>query len=98
VLLDEIDRRDHKSLELRLACAGFEEEQTFENFDWEAPVTFDRQHVKDLLGLGFVDRCEDIILLGPVGVGKTLLASALGHSACRAGHDVLFLRADQTLR
>ncbi len=98
VLQDEIDRREHKSLELRLARAGFEEEQTFENFDWNTPVSFDRQRVKDLIGLGFIDRREDVILLGPVGVGKTCLASALGHSACRAGYDVLFLRADQMLR
>ena len=98
VLQDEIDRRDQKSLQLRLARAGFEEEQTFENFDWEAPVNFDRQCVKDLLALGFVTRREDVILLGPVGVGKTFLASALGHGACRAGYDVLFLRADQMLK
>lgn len=75
MLQDEIDRRDHKNLELRLICAGFEEEQTFENFDWDAPVTFDRQRVRDLFSLGFVDRREDAILLGPVGVGKTFLAS-----------------------
>jgi DNA replication protein DnaC len=98
VLQDEIDRRDHKGLQLRLARAGFEEEQVFENFDWDAPVTFDRQRVKDLLALGFVTRHEDVIFLGPVGVGKTFLASALGHSACRAGYDVLFLRTDQLLK
>lgn len=98
VLQDEIDRREHKSLELRLARAGFEEEQTFESFDWNLPVSFDRQRVKDLIGLGFVERREDVLLLGPVGVGKTFLASALGHGACRAGYDVLFLRADQMLR
>jgi len=98
LLQDEVDRRDHKGLELRLTRAGFEEEYTFENFDWDASVSFDRQRVKDLLGLGFIDRREDVILLGPVGVGKTFLASALGHAACRAGHHVLFLRADQLLK
>lgn len=98
LLQDEIDRRDHKTLQMRLARACFEEEQVFENFDWDAPVTFDRNRVKDLFGLGFIERREDVILLGPVGVGKTFLASALGHSACRAGHNVLFLRADLMLR
>lgn len=97
-LQDEIERRDHKSLGLRLAKAGFEEEQTFEGFDWDAPVTFDRQRVKDLLGLGFLERREDVIFLGPVGVGKTFLACALGHAACRAGKQVLFLRADDLLK
>ena len=95
VLQDEVDRRDQKNLAMRVARAGFEEEQTLEGFDWDAPVTFDRDRVKELFGLGFLDRHEDVIFLGPVGVGKTFLACALGHAACRAGHQVLFLRADR---
>ena len=95
VLQDEVDRRDQKNLATRVARAGFEEEQTLEGFDWDAPVTFDRDRVKELFSLGFLERHEDVIFLGPVGVGKTFLASALGHAACRAGHAVLFLRADR---
>lgn len=98
VLQDEIDRRDHNGLKVRLQNAQFTEEQTFENFDWDAPVTFDRDRVKDLFGLGFLQRNEDVIFMGPVGVGKTFLASALGHSACRAGKKVLFTRADSLLK
>lgn len=98
VLQDEIDRRDHKNLQLRLQKAQFTQEQTFENFDWDAPVTFDRERVRDLFSLGFLQRHEDVIFMGPVGVGKTFLASALGHSACRAGKKVLFIRADSLLR
>jgi DNA replication protein DnaC len=69
-----------------------------EDFDWDAPVTFDRDRVRDLFSLGFLERAEDAIFLGPVGVGKTLLACCLGHAACRAGHSVLFLRAEQMLK
>lgn len=98
ILQDEIDRRDHKNLALRLDRAGFDEEQTLEGFDWDAPITFDRDRVRDLFSLGFVERQEDIVFLGPVGVGKTFLACALGHAACRAGRDVLFLRADHLLQ
>lgn len=98
VLQDEIDRRDQVGLRLRLSRAQFEEEQTFENFDWDAPVTFDRDRVRDLFGLGFLDRKEDVIFMGPAGVGKTFLASALGHSACRAGRRVMFVRADKMLK
>jgi DNA replication protein DnaC len=97
VLQDEGERRDHKNLALRLGRAGFEEDQTLEGFDWNAPVSFDRDRVRDLFSLGFIERQEDVILLGPVGVGKTFLACALGHAACRAGHEVLFLRADRLL-
>jgi DNA replication protein DnaC len=97
VLQDEIDRRDQVGLDLRLRRAQFEEEQTFEGFDWDAPVTFDRDRVRDLFGLGFIDRHEDVIFMGPAGVGKTFLASALGHAACRANKRVMFLRADKLL-
>jgi len=97
-LQDEIDRRDQVGLQLRLGRAQFEEEQTFERFDWDAPITFDRDRVRDLFGLGFLDRKEDVIFMGPAGVGKTFLASALGHAACRAGKRVLFVRADALLR
>jgi DNA replication protein DnaC len=98
ILQDEIDRRDNKALQGRLHKAGFEAEQTLEGFDWDAPVTFDRDRVRDLFGLGFLERFEDVIILGPVGVGKTHLAAALGHAACRGGHRVTFLRADKMLR
>jgi DNA replication protein DnaC len=97
-LQDEIDRREQKNLSTRLTRAGFAESQTFEEFDWNVPVTFDRDRVRDLFNLQFLERREDIIFLGPVGVGKTSLACALGHGACRAGHRVLFLRSDDLLK
>jgi DNA replication protein DnaC len=90
VLQDEIDRRDQHNLARRLAQANFAETQTLEEFDWDAPVSFDRHRMRDL----FVERHEDVIFMGPTGVGKTFLASALGHAACRAGYNVLFVRAD----
>lgn len=97
-LQDEIDRREETNLSARLQKAGLEELRSLEDFDWDAPVTFDRDRVRDLFSLGFLERAEDAIFLGPVGVGKTLLACCLGHAACRAGHAVLFLRAEQMLK
>ena len=98
ILQDEIDRREEKNLSLRLKKATFDEFRALEDFDWDAPVTFDRDRVRDLFSLGFIERAEDVLFLGPVGVGKTLLACCLGHAACRAGRQVLFLRADQMFR
>jgi DNA replication protein DnaC len=97
-LQDEIDRREHKNLSNRLDRAGFSEPHTFEDFDWDAPVTFDRDRIRDLISLVFIEKREDVLLLGPVGVGKTFLACALGHGACRAGYKALFLRSDHLLR
>jgi DNA replication protein DnaC len=95
ILQDEVDRRDQVNLQRRLKRASFTEEQTFENFDWDAPVGFDRHRVRDLFSLSFIEAKQDVLFMGSVGVGKTFLASALGHAACRAGYDVLFIRADQ---
>ena len=97
-LQDEIDRREQKNMTNRLDRAGFAEPQTFEDFNWDVSVSFDRDRVRDLFTLAFLERREDVIFLGPVGVGKTSLACALGHSACRAGRRVLFLRADHLLK
>lgn len=98
VLQDEVDRREQSGLNHRLERAGFEEEQTLEGFDWDAKVTFDRQLVKNLFGLSFLERRENVVFTGPVGVGKTFLAAALGHSVCRTQKNVLFIRGDVMLR
>jgi DNA replication protein DnaC len=97
-LQDEIDRREQKNLSTRLDRAGFDELHTFEDFDWTVPVSFDRDRVRALGNLLFLERHEDVIFVGPTGVGKSSLASALGHAACRAGKRVLFLRSDELLK
>jgi DNA replication protein DnaC len=98
VLSDEAERRDHVSILLRLRNAGFEEECTLERFDWTANIQFDRARLNDLFGLHFVEKSENVIFTGEVGVGKTFLACALGHAACRAGYRVLFTRTDTLLK
>ena len=98
VLNDEAERRQQITVQSRLRQAGFEEECTFEGFDWTADVKLDKARLNDLFGLHFIERKENVIFSGPVGVGKTFLAGALGHSACRAGYRVLFTRADAMLK
>jgi hypothetical protein len=78
--------------------AGFEEECTLERFDWSAPIRLDKARLTELVGLHFIECHENVIFCGPVGVGKSFLAQALGHAACRAGYRVLFSRADLLLK
>ncbi|HZR01161.1 MAG TPA: IS21-like element helper ATPase IstB [Chloroflexota bacterium] len=98
LLADEVQRRDALALERRLDGAGFEERAALERFDWTHPVQIDRRRLQALFTLEFLRRREHVILVGPVGVGKTFLAQALGAAAVRAGHSALFVRADGLLR
>lgn len=98
VLSDEAERRQQVTVQARLDQAGFEEECTLERFDWTANITLDKARLNDLFGLHFIEQKQNVIFAGPVGVGKSFLACALGHSACRAGYRVLFARADVMLK
>jgi DNA replication protein DnaC len=93
VLSDELERRRHGALERRLQNAGVDRDQVMERFDWDAKITLDRERLKSLLGLEFIDRNENAILTGPVGVGKTYLANALAHAACRKEKNVIVRKA-----
>jgi DNA replication protein DnaC len=91
---DEVQRRDQLSLQRRLQQAGFEDQVTLEQFDWSASIQVDRRQLQALFTLEFLARKEHVALIGPVGVGKTMLAECLGSAAVRAGHSVVFTRAD----
>lgn len=98
LLADEVQRREQQALERHLDQAGFEERVTLETFDWTSPVHVDRQQLQHVFTLQFLQRKEHVIMVGPVGVGKTFLVQALGAAAVRAGHSVLFTRADALLK
>jgi DNA replication protein DnaC len=61
-------------------------------------VTFDSAVLNELASLRFIEAHAHALIVGPVGVGKTFLAHALGHAACRRGYSVLALRADRMLK
>lgn len=98
LLSDEVQRRDQMALERRVLQAGFEDYVTLEQFDWSAPIQVDRRQLHAVFTLRFLGRHEHVIFVGPVGVGKTFLAQALGVAAIRAGHTVLFTRADRLFK
>jgi DNA replication protein DnaC len=98
LLSDEISRRDSTAATRRVEQAGLDPDMTLERWDKTAKVTYDRRVLNELVSLRFVEDHRNVVILGPVGVGKTFLASALGHLACRAGYNVRFHRADELLR
>ena len=83
--------RQQRGIEMRLRMARFPWLKTLDQFDFECQPSLDRKVVRELAGLSFVDRAENVVLLGPPGVGKTHLAIAFGIKAVEAGASVLFL-------
>jgi DNA replication protein DnaC len=71
---------------------------TLERWDPTAAVTFDKAVVDELVTLRFVEDAYNAFVLGPVGVGKTFLATALGHIACRRRVRAHFERADRLFK
>ncbi len=97
LLQDEIDRRDSPGLTRRIEAAGFAEVVTDEQLVWDTPVSYDRARGRDLFGRHWLAAHENVIFCGPVGVGKSWFAEALGHSACRAGPHVRFIKVAKLL-
>jgi DNA replication protein DnaC len=93
LLSDEVERREAKQLHLRLRRAQFEHAQALEDFDFGFNPEIPKTTIIDLATGVFVDRHENVLLVGPAGVGKSHIAQALGERACRRGQTVLFVQA-----
>jgi DNA replication protein DnaC len=98
VLSDEASRRDGLAATLRAQRGHLEPDMQLERWDATAKVTFDQALWNEIVSLRFIEAHAHVAIMGPVGVGKTFLAHALGHAACRRGLSVLALRADQMLK
>jgi len=97
-LSDEATRRDSQAATLHALRAHLDPAMQLERWDPTAKVTYDQMLFNELVALRFVETHAHVTIVGHVGVGKTFLAHALGHIACRRGHSVLALRADQMLK
>jgi DNA replication protein DnaC len=98
ILSDEVTRRETTSASLRSRTAGLEADMCLENWDPDTKVSYDRAIWDELCSLRFIDAGHNALILGPVGVGKTFMATALGHAAIRRRYSVIFTRTDVLLK
>jgi DNA replication protein DnaC len=98
LLADEISRRDSQGAVLRAQRARIDPQAQLENWDDTAKVSFDRQLLSEIVTLRFLEAHRHVAIYGPVGVGKTFWAHAIGHVACRRGFSVMALRCDRMLK
>lgn len=94
LLADELARRSDRLLERRRKEAGFRDaNRSLDNFDFTFNPKMNRSLIFDLATCRFIDRREDVLLLGPGGTGKSHLAQAIGQAAILQGHRVLYREA-----
>lgn len=93
VLESEVAARDERRIAMMTKLATMPAIKTLEQIDWSHAGGAPKAQIQELAHLAFVQRAENVVLLGPSGVGKTHIALALGHRALTGGHKVRFVTA-----
>jgi DNA replication protein DnaC len=98
LLEDEVERRAQKQLALRIRRAAINTTKTLERFDFNFNPSINRQQLLDLASCTYIRQKRNALICGPTGVGKTHLAQALTHEACRRGYSALFVNTYKMLQ
>lgn len=98
ILGDEVERRESNAVAMRATKAQLDPEMRLERWDASTAVKFDQALWQELVTVRFIEERRNVAIVGPVGVGKTFLAHALGHIACRRGYSVFSTSADKALK
>lgn len=97
LISDEVARRESKKFDFRLRRAAFRSTKTLEQFDFDFNPKINAALIHDLMTGRFIHEKVAALIVGPCGTGKSHIAQAIGHSAVRHDHDVLFTTAAQLL-
>jgi len=93
----EQEARSQRGFERRLKISRLGRFRLIDDFDWTWPKRCDRSAIEELLRLTFLDEATNVVLAGPNGVGKTMIAKNIAHQAVRRGHSVCFITASALL-
>lgn len=92
LVTDEKTYREAVKISRRLKAANFRTQATFEMVDYTAKRSLTKSTVKDLMQMNYIKAApRNVMIVGPTGVGKTFLSTALGNHACRHGHSTIFM-------
>ncbi len=94
--IEEVERK-RRSLEQRLRTAKLGRYKPISDFDWDWPKKLDRGHVDELFTLKFVEEGSNIVIVGPNGVGKTMMSKNIAHKCLHNGFSVRFTTASVML-
>src|SRR5690554_3188287 len=89
----ELSRRQSSRVQRNHKAAGFPAQKHLEGFDYRHQTTITKRQINALLDFAFLDNRENLVFIGPPGVGKTHLAIGIGQKAIEAGYRVLFRNA-----
>lgn len=90
----EIESKRERSINYKIRNAKFPFIKTLESFDFDFQPCIDEIKIKELSSLGFIEKAENVLFLGPPGVGKTHLAIGIGLKACEQRIRTLFISAE----
>jgi DNA replication protein DnaC len=93
VVQTEAAERSRRSLERRLRMSGIKSFKPIADFDWSWPTKIERDVIERALTLDFLAEARNLVLVGRNGLGKTMIARNICHTAVLAGHSVLFRSA-----
>lgn len=96
VEIEELERT-RRSLERRVKSAKIGKMKMMADFDWSWPKKIDRESIEEILRMEFVDQAVNVILVGPNGIGKTMIAQNLAHEAVMKGRSALFINAAELM-